>query len=297
MGLRESFRRYFMEQPRPSAVFQIAPSYFAALKTAVEAEISSEDYVYHPISTGLVEAQLLQKNLVRPEFLQDLLEKAVRKLKPRGNSATVILPEMSTRVFILSLEKAGLTPDEHLRFIEWRLGQQLSRSLDRIRYSYQMFNSTRERRVLVVCTGEEVAEEYENLFTDCKLKPGKLTTPSLSVLNLIMRTGGGVDNFLLIDADLDYLCLIAVLDGVPYLYRQKQLWPDNDTSRTTILKESENTINFIEDKTRKKPALVYLRTNLEKPIWLLTEIENLLGLRVEEVRSEPQFLAPLVGER
>lgn len=295
MGLRESFRRYFMEQPRPSAVFQIAPSYFAAMKAGSEKEISSEDYVYHPISSGLVEAQLLHKNIAQPGLLQDLLRKAVRKLRPRGNSATVILPEMSTRVFILSLEKAGLTPAEHVRFIEWRLGQQLSRPLDRIRYSFQIFNSARERRVLAVCTGEEVAEEYESLFTDCKLKPGKLTIPSLSVLNLIMRTGYEVSDFLLVDADLDYLSLIAVLDGTPYLYRQKQLWPESDLNRTTILKETENTINFIEDKTRKKPALVYLRTNLEKPVCLQTELEKLLGLRVGEIATEQQFLAPLVG--
>jgi len=297
MGLREGLRRYFLEQPRPAVVFQIAPSHFAAMKAGSETEITAEDYVYHPISPGLVEAQLLQKNIVRPELLAELLKKAVRKLKPRGDSANVIIPEMSARAFILPLEKAGLTPAEQVRFIEWRLGQQLSRPLDRIRYSYQIFEAVREHRVLVVCTGEEVAEEYENLFADCKLKPGKLTIPSLSVLNLIMRTGSEVNDFLLIDSDQDYLSLIAVHDGAPYLYRQKQLWPDNDTSRTAVLKETENTVKFIEDKTHRKPALAYLRTNLEKPVWLLTEMEKLLGLRVEEVAPEPQFLVPLVGGR
>jgi len=220
----------------------------------------------------------------------------VRKLKLRGNSATVILPEMSVRVFILPLEKAGLPPAEHIRFIEWRLGQQLSRPLNRIRYSHQTFNSTREQRVLVVCTGEEVAEEYENLFAECQLKTGKLTIPSLSVLNLIMRSGSEVNDFLLIDTDLDYLSLIAVLDGAPYLYRQKQLWPDNDTSRTTILKETENTINFIEDKTRKRPALVYLRTNLDKPVWLLAEVKNCWDCGWRKLRLNSSFWLPWLEE-
>lgn len=295
MSLGERFRRYFLEQPKPSAVFQIAPSYFAALKTGPEDQLTADDYVYHPISSGLVEAQMLQKNIVQPGLLQELIRKTWRKLRPRGHSITVILPEMSARAFIFQLESASLTPAEQVRFIEWKLEHQLSHPLDRVRYSYQIFNSGKERKVLVACIGEEVAAEYEAIFAENKLHPGKLTIPSLSVLNLVARAGPAVADFLLVDADLDYLSLVAVLDGAPYLYRQKQLWPDNETNRTAILKEAENTIHFIEDRVRKKPSLVFLRSNLENPVWLMTELEKLLGLRVEEVMGERQFLAPLVG--
>lgn len=293
--MRDRLRRYFLEQPRPAAVFQIAPSYFAALKTGKETEITSDDYVYFPVPTGLVEAQLNQKNIVQPGLLQDLVGKARRKFRPRGHSVTVILPEMSARVFIFHLESNSLSPAEQVQFIEWRLAHQLSRSLEQVRYSYQTFNAGGERKVLVVCTGQEVAGEYEALFQEHKLKPGKLTIPSLSVLNLIARSGALAGDFLLVDADLDYLSLIGVLDGAPYLYRQKQLWPDNESNRAAILKETENTVHFIEDKARKKLAAVYLRSNLENPVWLLTEMEKLLGLEVKEVMSEKQFLAPLIG--
>ncbi len=297
MSLGERIRRYFLEQPRPSAVFQIAPSYFSALKTGPGDQLTADDYVYHPISSGLVEARILQKNIVQPGLLQELVKKTWRKFRPHGHSVTVILPEMSARAFIFTLESAGLTPAEQVRFIEWKLEHNLSHPLDRVRYSYQTFNSGRERKVLVVCIGEEVASEYESLFAENRLHPGKLTIPSLSVLNLVVRTGLPAGDFLLLDADLDYLSLVAVLDGSPYLYRQKQLWPDKETSRTTILKEAENTIHFIEDKARKKPSLVFLRSNPENPVWLMAEMEKLLGLKVEEVMGERQFLAPLLGSQ
>ncbi|MCR4408692.1 MAG: hypothetical protein QHH43_02815 [Candidatus Saccharicenans sp.] len=295
MSLGERIRRYFLEQPKPSAVFQIAPSYFAALKTGPEDELAADDYVYHPISSSLVEAQLLQKNIVQPGLLQELIRKTWRKLRPRGHSVTVILPEMSARAFIFQLESASLAPAEQVRFIEWKLEHHLSHPVDRVRYSYQTFNSGKERRVLVVCIREEVAAEYEAIFSENKLHPGKLTIPSLAVLNLVVRAGAEAGDFLLVDADLDYLSLVAVLDGAPYLYRQKQLWPDNETNRTAVLKETENTVNFLEDKIHRKPSLVYVRSNLEKPVWLTTEMEKLLGLRVEEVMTEQQFLAPLLG--
>lgn len=295
MSLGERIRRYFLEQPKPSAVFQIAPSYFAALKTGPEDQLTADDYVYHPISSGLVEPQLLQKNIVQPGLLQELIRKTWRKFKPRGHSVTVILPEMSARAFIFQLESASLTPAEQVRFVEWKLEHHLSHPLDRVRYSYQTFNSGKDRKVLVVCIGEEVAAEYEAIFSENKMHPGKLTIPSLSVLNLVVRAGAEARDFLLVDADLDYLSLVAVLDGAPYLYRQKQLWPDNETNRTAILKEAENTVNFLEDKIRRKPSLVYVRSNLGNPVWLTTEMEKLLGLRVEEVMTEQQFLAPLFG--
>lgn len=295
MGLRDRIRRYFLEQPRPAAVFQVAPYYFAALKTGEEDEITADDYVYFPVPTGLVEAQINQKNIVQPGLLHDLVNKTWRKFRSRGRSITVILPEMSARVFIFHLESTSLSPAELVRFIEWRLVHQLSCSLEEVRYSYQTYSSGEERKVLVVCTGEEVAGEYEALFNDHKLKPGKLTIPSLSVLNLIARNDVQARDFLLVDADLDYLSLISVLDGAPYLYRQKKLWPEDETNRAVILKETENTVHFIENKTRKKLAAVYLRSNLETQAWLLTEMEKLLGLEIKEVMSGQQFLAPLFG--
>ncbi len=297
MSLGERIRRYFLEQPRPSAVFQIAPSYFSALKTGPGDQLTADDYVYHPLNSGLVEARLLQKNIVQPGLLQELVKKTWRKFRPRGHSVTVILPEMSARAFIFPLESASLTPAELVRFIEWKLEHHLSHPLDGVRYSYQTFNSGRERKVLVVCLGEEVAAEYEEIFAENRLHPGKLTIPSLSVLSLVVRAGHPAGDYLLVDADLDYLSLVAVLDGSPYLYRQKQLWPDNEASRASILKEAENTIHFIEDKARKKPSLVFLRSNPENPVWLMAEMEKLLGLKVEEVMGERQFLAPLLGSQ
>lgn len=295
MGLRDRIRRYFLEQPRPAAVFQVSPYYFTALKAGEEDKITSDDYVYFPVPTGLVEAQFNQKNIVQPGLLHDLVNKTWRKFRTRGRSVTVILPEMSARVFIFHLESTSLSPAELVRFIEWRLAHQLSCSLEKVRYAYQTYNSGEEGKVLVVCTGEEVAGEYEALFNEHKLKPGKLTIPSLSVLNLIVRSNATARDFLLVDADLDYLSLIGVLNGVPYLYRQKQLWPEDENNRAVILKETENTVHFIEEKTRKRLATVFLRSNLGSPAWLLTEMEKLLGMEIKEVMSEQQFLAPLFG--
>ncbi|MDI6844979.1 MAG: hypothetical protein QME28_02455 [Candidatus Saccharicenans sp.] len=294
MGIVDKIRRFFLEQPRASVVFQISPSYLAALKVGPEREAVS-NFVYHPLSPGVVEAGLFQKNVLQPGLLLGLVEESLKKLKPEGDSTAVILPEMSSRVFILPLENSGMSASEQKKFVEWRLGSQLSRPVSELRYSYQSFNSGRQRRLLVLCTGEQVAEEYEKLFRETRLKPGKLIVPSIAVLNLVMRTEPVAGEFLLVDVDADYLSLIAMEAGSPYLYRQKQIWSGYQKDQTSILKEIENTIQFMEDRNRKKPDLVWLRSTFDDSLWLLEEIKKLTGVRVEEVRAEQKFLEPLLG--
>ncbi len=294
MGIVDKIRRFFLEQPRASVVFQISPSYLVALKVGSERDAVS-NFVYHPLPPGVVEAGLFQKNVLQPEGLLSLIDKSLKELKPEGDSVAVVLPEMSSRVLILLLENSGMSAAEQQKFVEWRLGSQLSRTINEVRYSYQAFNSGRQRRLLVLCTSEHVAEEYEKLFLEPGLKPGKLIIPSMAVLNLVMRSGPVAEEFLLADVDADYLSLVALEAGSPYLYRQKQIWSGYEKGKTGVLKEIENTIQFMEDRNRKKPGLIYMRSTFDDSLRLAEEIEKLTGVKVEEVRSGQKFLGPLLG--
>lgn len=60
-------------------------------------------------------------------------------------------------------------------------------------------------------------------------------------------------DYLLIDADYDYLSLVGVAGQVLSIYRQKPLWPEAALLDSQILNEVENTIQFIESKNKRKP--------------------------------------------
>ncbi|MBC7361922.1 MAG: hypothetical protein H5U06_06540 [Candidatus Aminicenantes bacterium] len=293
MNLANKWKRYFLEQPRPAAVFQIAPSYFACLKVGLEKKLSENDYFIQRIPAGVIEANFLQSNIRQPEILEQFIDRALQKLKLPGNSVTVILPETSSRVFVFSLEGTFLTPTELVKFIEWRLKRQLAQPLSDIRYSYQTFNSGREKKVLVVCSGLEVIKEYETIFQKKKLQPGKLTIPSLSIFNLL--PGIKEDDFLVVDADFDYLSLMAVIEGSLYLYRQKQLLPSLENSLEVILKEVENTLYFIEDKTRRKVRLLCLRSNFEATESLKRVLQTTAAVEIVEIEPENRAIAPMLG--
>lgn len=287
------WKRYFLEQPRPAAVFQIAPSYFGCLKVGPEKKLSENDYFIQRIPAGVIEANFLQSNIKQPEILEQFIDLALQKLKLPGNSVTVILPETSSRVFVFSLEGTFLTSTELVKFIEWRLNRQLAQPLSDIRYSYQTFNSGREKKVLVVCSGLEVIKEYETIFQKKKLQPGKLTIPSLSIFNLLPKINE--DDFLVVDADFDYLSLMAVVEGSLYLYRQKQLLPSVENSLEVILKEVENTLYFIEDKTRRRVRLLCLRSNLEATESLKRVLQMTAVVEIVEIEPQNRAIASMLG--
>jgi len=300
MRIADRWSQYFWGQPKPVAVFQVSPSYFACLKVEPEIKNLEDNCFIQRIPAGIVEPHFSQPNIKQSEILERLIDRALEKLKIQGNSVTVILPEMSSRVFVFSLESIFLGSTELTKFIEWRLNRQLAQPLSDIRYSYQTFNSGREKKVLVVCSGIEVIKEYEVIFQKKKLLPGKLTIPSLSVFNLL--PGMKEDGFLLVDADSDYLSLAAVVDGSIFLYRQKQLLSGAEGSRASevnsqemVLKEIENTLHFIEDKTRRKLKLLCLRLNLEEKELLKRELQLTSAVEIVDIFAENQAIAPLVG--
>jgi|YNPBryunderm2012_1023409.scaffolds.fasta_scaffold00017_32 Tfp pilus assembly PilM family ATPase len=295
MGLKKKITAFFLEQPRPAAIIQMSPSFFSFLKTKPEGSISEEFFKRERIPAGLIEAHLLQPNLKDPEALEKLIDEALDEFRPQGNSVTLLIPEMSSRVFIFNLEGNLMSPSEITRFVEWRLDRQLSQPLDQIRYSYQTFNSGQEKRIMVLCSGNQVVKEYERFLKRKKLQPGKLTIPSLSVFSLVSSYGLAADDVLVVDVDLDYLSLIVVLDTSPYLYRQKHLWPGEAENLETVLREVENTVSFLEEKFKKKQVLIYLRSGLDNSNRLKLEIQNRLRQEVREIMTENPGVAPLIG--
>jgi len=295
MGLKKKIAAFFLEQPRPAAIIQMSPSFFSFLRTKPEGSSSEKFFKRERIPAGLIEAHLLQPNLKDPKALEKLIDEALAEFRPQGNSVTLLIPEMSSRVFIFNLEGSLMSPSEITRFVEWRLDRQLSQPLDQIRYSYQTFNSGQEKRIMVLCSGSQVVKEYEGFLKRKKLQPGKLTIPSLSVFSLVSSYGLGADDVLVVDVDLDYLSLIVVLDSSPYLYRQKHLWPGEAENLETVLREVENTVSFLEEKFKKKQVLIYLRSGLDNSNRLKLEIQNRLRQEVREIMTENPGFAPLIG--
>jgi len=296
MSILTSWQKFFFEPPVPSVVFQLSPSFLACFRPGQAPAVSEASYFQTSLPRGVIEANWLQPNIKQPEIIEELSDRAIRQLKPAGNSISLILPEMSARALIFSVENGSLSGTELTRFVEWRLEKALAQPLSDLRYSYQAFNSQGLKKVLAVCSGLAVIKDYEELFRRKKLQAGKVTIPSISLINLMnLLNGEKVSDLLLVDVDYDYLSLVGVIDEVLSIYRQKPLWPETGGLDEQILTEVENTIQFVEDKNKKKPQLIYLRSGLPETAALIRTIEQSTIVKVHELYPEYPRLAPLVG--
>jgi len=293
MSIFTSWQKFFFEPPAPSVVFQLAPSFLACFRPGQTPTMSEESYFQVRLPRGVIEANWLQPNIKQPEIIEELIDQAINRLKPVGNSISLILPEMSARALIFSVENELLSGTELTKFVEWRLEKALAQPLSGLRYSYQTFNSQGLKKILTICSGLTVIKDYEELFRRKKLQAGKVTIPSVSLINLLNGTAAA--DFLLVDVDYDYLSLVGVIDEVLSIYRQKPLWPETGGLEEQILTEVENTIQFVEDKNRKKPQLIYLRSGWPETAALVGTIEQSTGVMVSELYPEYPRLAPLVG--
>lgn len=293
MSILTSWQKFFFEPPAPSMVFQLSPSFLACFRPGQAPAVSEESYFQTRLPRGVIEANWLQPNIKQPEIIEELIDRAISQLKPAGNSISLILPEMSARALIFSVENGSLSGTELTRFVEWRLEKALAQPLSSLRYSYQTFNGQGLKKVLAVCSGLAVIKDYEELFRRRKLQAGKVTIPSVSLINLL--DGTKAQDFLLVDVDYDYLSLAGVIDEMLSIYRQKPLWPETGGLDEQILTEVENTIQFVEDKNKKKPQLIYLRSGLPETATLIRTIEQSAGIVVSELYPEYPRLAPLVG--
>lgn len=300
MKLKEKIIRFLAEQPKPGLVLQFSPSYVAAIRTQEmnrSWQPGNESLVVRPLPAGVLEASYLKPNLKGRDYLEKVLDDILHEIKPEENSVNLLIPEMSGRVFIFSLENGLKNPDELNQFVEWSLHRQLGQNISQIRYPYQVFNSVAEKKILVLCAAEEVVKEYESLFKPRKMKVGKISLPSLSVLNLLLGEPEREADLLVVDLDYDYLSLVAVAREGFLLYRQKPVWPDKGKEETVkeAAREIENTVNFIEDKLKRKLTAIYLRSNLDRESRLEDNLQTDAPIKVKKIRPGHEQLVPLLG--
>ncbi len=300
MGFKEKIIRFLAEQPKPDVVIQFSPLYVAVLRTETAGGSSFPGREYFrsfQLPAGILEANYLRPNIRNHDYLLKVLDGLLGEIGFSGHSASLILPEMSGRVFIFTLEGGLASPEELNHFVGWRLSRLLAQEVSRLRYSYQVFNSGQEKKILVVCSAMEVVKEYESLFKAKKIHVGKVSLPSLSVLNLVLGTPDREDDFLMVDLDYDYLSLVACAAEGFLVYRQKSVWSGMGVEKITeeAVNEIENTFNYVEEKLKRRLEAIYLRSNLGGDGTLAEKLQKLSQIKVIKIMAGYEELVSLAG--
>ncbi len=259
---------------------------------------------------GLVEPHFDRQNIQDRAGLAEMIKKELARFPYSGEKAACLVPESCLKIFVFSFEALPLSEKEKTKLFLWRVRKQLPLVAENIKLSYQVINSNAPVKVLVSLARSTVLAEYENVFAAAGIKVGVLTTPTLSLLNLI--DWEKEKDFLLVSVEADATSLVAVTGGSLSLFRLKPhpgetMGPVFDRSKVeTVVTEIENTIHFLEDREKRSLNSLWLHSSsAEFQEALQSELRERFSIPLQQLDlpfpagwsvSERAFLAPLFGQ-
>jgi len=306
--LADRLKDYFTRRSLPSALFQISSGYVAgAAYSQKEKRITQT--VLLPLERGAVEPSFDRGNIHDAGLLAETIKEAAARLKVSDGDVSLLVPDLCTRVFVLSLDSLPPSRSELENLIMWKIKKQIPLLAEDVRFSHEIIKTDKPQRVLVVLVRSGVIREYEMFFGKLRLNVRIVTIPSLQVMNL--GNGNQPADLLVGNIEEDHISLAVFTDSQMLLYRSKGLSPERGGPVSAegvnqIAVEVVNTLRFVEDREKKKIAAARLRLGLwEGNDELFRKLEPLLPLPVERIvpekaphldSREREMLAPLLGQ-
>jgi hypothetical protein len=305
----ERVKNYFIQEPLPHSAIQMASSYISGIHVSAK-EKKVRSYFILPLEKGVIEPSFNQKNIKNPSLLERRVKEGLDRLHLSERRLACLIPELSLKVFVFSFDSLPPSRKEREQVIRFRVKKQLPLFPDDARISLDVIRSSNALRVLAAVARSAIIAEYEDFFARLNLKVRTLGIPSLSLSHLMAKSKE--EDFLLVNIEEDFFSLLAILDSGVSLYRSKSFMAESQGTFSElqrieqIIKEVENTVNFVEDREKKRVKCFWVRLGLlekatesasllrEKSPFALMEMDATKASGLGE--KEWKILSPLIGQ-
>jgi hypothetical protein len=299
---------YFTKQPFPHAAFHLTSHYISGIRVSPKEGRIMNHFIL-PLEKGLIQPSFEKKNIKNPDLLEKKIKKELGKLHLHDHKVACLLPELSLRAFVFSFESLPSSRPEREQIIRFRIKKQLPLLPQDARFSFDIIKSNDSMKIFVAVARALIIQEYEELFSRFNLKIRTVGVPILGLYSLL-KTEKEKD-LLLINIEEDSLCLTAIIDSEIALYRMKPILSLGQDERSedrrveNIVKEVENTVNFVEDKEKRKIQSFWVRLGLLEEERILSRLQERSSLPVTGIESrmtakiglrEKKILSPLIGQ-
>ncbi|MGD8536561.1 MAG: hypothetical protein PVF66_11995, partial [Candidatus Aminicenantes bacterium] len=256
MGLFfDSIKDYLTKQPFPHAAFHLTSRYISGIRVSPKDGRIMNHFIL-PLEKGLIQPSFEKKNIKNPSLLEKKIEKELGKLHLHDHKVACLLPELSLRAFVFSFGSLPSSRPEREQVIRFRIKKQLPLLPQDARFSFDVIKSNDSMKIFVAVARALIIQEYEELFSKFNLKVRTVGVPILG-LHSLLDTEKEKD-LLLINIEEDSLCLAAIMDSEIALYRMKPILSSSQDEKSEVrrvehvVKEVENTVNFVEDRENRK---------------------------------------------
>jgi len=304
----DRLKEYFTAPIFPPVVLGFSRTRVSGVLLARKEERIASHFVLS-LPAGCLEPSFDQKNILDAPVLEGVLRRGSPGLGPVPDGIALLIPETCTRLFVLTFESLPSSPAEREEIFQWRLNKLVPLKPGELRISSNVIRSGNQAKVILAAARVSVIQEYESLMERLGMKVRAIGVPAFNLLGLVRLEPPG--HAVLVNVEEDYVSLLAVLGGEASLYRLKPFLqeadgPEGEGRRMDqVVNEIENTVNFIEDREKKKVQSLWVRAVVGRPeADVLSALrERLPALKINGFASpwpvpsqDLNILSPLIGQ-
>jgi hypothetical protein len=301
-------KNFFTAHPLPYSALQVTSSYISGIHLSLKDRKLKNHFIL-PVSGRIIQPSFEKANIKDSPLLQKIITEGVEKFDIYDHGVALLLPELSQRTFVFSFDGLPATSKEREQLIRFRVKKQMPLLSEDVRISYDVLQTRERKKIISSLARFTVVNDYENFFSQMRLKIKSVGFPLLGLSNLV--NWNEEKDFFLINIEKDSFGLLAVTNAEPSLYRQKPLLVRQDEKYLmervqNIVLEIENTVQFIRDKEKREITSLWVRFGLlESEEELLSNLESRLPIPIKNIESlvslelsgqEKKILAPLIGQ-
>ncbi len=237
---------------RPPAAVEITSD--GVLAAALPGKSEAPVYAFAPLAPGAVIPGIAEANLRQPGAVAKAIETALGNVSPRTRAVSLVVPDTTTRVFVLDFDSLPAKASEALSILRFRLRKMAPFDVEHAGLSYQVLTETKsECRVLATLIPGPVLEEYEAAVRAADFEPGAVLPSSLAALAVLNESGAALT------ACLSGTALTtAITRGDDLLlYRTLNLPDDPGQRLAEVQRDIAVASAYFEDKLLERPQRLH----------------------------------------
>jgi len=231
----------FLKSPRPVWACE-----FTSRHVIVAGTDSSRKRVagraVEPLPEGAISSTLNGKNLVDFETVHDITKDAIRRAGVRGFEMSVVIPDDSSRIAIVTADNLAGKAEDREAFLRWKLKKTVPFEVDTAQIAYQVLGSRESIEgkgfdVLVAVSPRSVVQEYEELLERLDIHAGYVVPSTIAAMNMGPEVSSGTkpDDVLFVKVAPDSIATIVFQNRRPRFYRRVGEMPLYDAVYPTMM--------------------------------------------------------------
>lgn len=195
-----------------------------------------------PLPLDAISGSLAGKNLMDAEAVLEITKDAMRRAGVRGFEMSVVIPDDSCRIALVTAEKLSGKAEDREAFLRWKMKKSVPFDVDSAQIAYQVLGThdTSEQKgvdVIVALSPRSIVQEYEDLLEKLEIHAGYVVPSTIAAMNLrpVAAAGSRPEDVLFVKVAPDAIATTVFQNNRARFYRRVAEMPLYDAVYPTMM--------------------------------------------------------------